>query len=72
MGIKSLILGLAIGSLLSAQTSPAAQEERAHFHHVHLNVTNPEKTLQYYQRVFGATPVKYNDAVEELLRPFTG
>ncbi|MGH9755198.1 MAG: VOC family protein [Blastocatellia bacterium] len=66
MGIKTLFLGLAIGSLLSAQTSPAAQEERAHFHHVHLNVTNPEKTLQYYRRVFGATPVKYNDAVDAL------
>src|SRR5262245_37928077 len=66
MGIKTLFLGLAMGSLLLAQGSPAAQEERAHFHHVHLNITNPEKTLQYYQRVFGATPVKYNDAVDAL------
>jgi hypothetical protein len=66
MGIKTLFLALAIGSLLSGQTSPAAQEGRAHFHHVHLNVTNPEKTLQYYQRVFGATSVKYNDAVDAL------
>jgi predicted enzyme related to lactoylglutathione lyase len=66
MGVKTLFLGLAMGSLLSAQISTAAQEEQAHFHHVHLNVTNPEKTLQYYQRVFGATPVKYNDAVDAL------
>jgi len=56
MGIKTLFLVLANGSLLSGETFPTPQKERAHFHHIHLNVTNPEKTLQYYQRVFGRPP----------------
>jgi len=34
-------------------------QEAAHFHHVHLNVTNPAETMKFYQRVFGAVPVKF-------------
>ncbi len=36
-----------------------AQEERAHFHHVRLNVTDPEATLDFYQRFLGAVEVSY-------------
>lgn len=44
----------------------SAQDTRAHFHHVHLNVTNPQKTIEFYERVFGATKIKFegkNDAL---------
>jgi catechol 2,3-dioxygenase-like lactoylglutathione lyase family enzyme len=33
--------------------------ERAHFHHVHQNSTDPDKTLQWYEQFFGAQRVKY-------------
>lgn len=33
----------------------------AHFHHVHLNVTDPDSTLAYYEKFFGALPIEYRD-----------
>jgi catechol 2,3-dioxygenase-like lactoylglutathione lyase family enzyme len=34
-------------------------EEPAHFHHVRLNVRDVGKSMRFYQRLFGAVPVKY-------------
>ena len=31
----------------------------AHFHHVHLNVTDPKTTQQFFERFFGAVPIRY-------------
>src|SRR5579864_165455 len=33
--------------------------EPAHFHHVRLNVRDVEKSKKFYQRMFGAVPIKY-------------
>jgi catechol 2,3-dioxygenase-like lactoylglutathione lyase family enzyme len=44
----------------------ALGQEQAHFHHVHLNVTNPPETMRYYQRVFGAVPIKFMGKTEAL------
>ena len=59
-----------VSALLLAHASAYAQApsstEKARFHHVHLNVTNPEKTIQFYQRTFGAMPIKYNGTVDSL------
>jgi catechol 2,3-dioxygenase-like lactoylglutathione lyase family enzyme len=41
----------------------------AHFHHVHLNVTDPQKSAQFYQQVFGAQPVKFANLSDAM---FTG
>ena len=38
------------------QTPPAAG---IHFHHVHLNVTDPTATIAFYQKFFGANTVRY-------------
>lgn len=43
-----------------------AQSEPAHFHHVHLNVTDPEATMEFYTRVFGATRTRYANSVDAL------
>jgi catechol 2,3-dioxygenase-like lactoylglutathione lyase family enzyme len=47
----------------AADAQEAAEEkpmiEPAHFHHVMLNVTNPEASIGFYRRVFGATPVEF-------------
>jgi catechol 2,3-dioxygenase-like lactoylglutathione lyase family enzyme len=44
----------------------ARGEDRAHFHHVHLNVTNVEESLRFYARVFGAVPIKYRGTEDAL------
>lgn len=49
---------------------PTAQSANlTRFHHVHLNSTDLERTFQFYQKVFGALPVKYGGTADAL---FTG
>jgi len=40
-------------------SSRAIAAEPAHFHHVHLNVTNAKQSIRFYRRVFGAVPVQF-------------
>ena len=47
----------------------AQQVEQARFHHVHLNTEDPQRSRQFYQRVFGAMPVQFADRTDAL---FTG
>ena len=58
--LRTCVLLLACGSA-TAQDPP-----KAHFHHVHLNVTDPAKTIEYYTRIHGATTVKYANKVDAL------
>ncbi len=44
----------------------AAEVEPANFHHVHLNVTDPAKTIEFYTTIFGAVPTKYASATDAL------
>lgn len=60
---------LAAGVLCTAlllSVSVYAETEPAHFHHVRLNVTDPEATIEFYTRVFGATPTRYANSVDAL------
>jgi catechol 2,3-dioxygenase-like lactoylglutathione lyase family enzyme len=54
---------LAVAAMLvlgSQVARVAAQEaEPAHFHHVMLNVVDPQKSIEFYRRVFGATRIKF-------------
>jgi catechol 2,3-dioxygenase-like lactoylglutathione lyase family enzyme len=65
MKLKEWLLILA-ALVLAGRSSPQAEDERAHFHHVHLNVTNPEKSIQFYTSVFGATPTKFQGVSDAL------
>jgi catechol 2,3-dioxygenase-like lactoylglutathione lyase family enzyme len=56
-----LILALALGLRVDAQ-----DVEPAHFHHVHLNVTDTAETLEFYQRIFGAVDIEYAETVPAL------
>lgn len=38
----------------------------ARFHHVRINATNPAQSMRFYRRVFGAVPVKFNNAADAL------
>jgi catechol 2,3-dioxygenase-like lactoylglutathione lyase family enzyme len=53
-----LRFGCAAAVLALAATASRGQEA-AHFHHIHLNVTDPAESMRFYQRVFGAVPVKF-------------
>ncbi len=55
-----LLLGLGVATIARA-------DEPAHFHHVRLNVTDVERTRAFYQRVFGAVPVKFRGVADALL-----
>lgn len=48
-------------SAWSAVQAAAARVETASFHHIHLNVTDPDSTRAFYQRFFGAYPVQYRN-----------
>jgi catechol 2,3-dioxygenase-like lactoylglutathione lyase family enzyme len=45
---------------------PSSQGQPAHFHHVHLNVTDRARTIQFYERFFGANRVRYRDLSDGL------
>ena len=48
------------------QQNSASATEPAHFHHVRLNVTDVDKSIAFYQRVFGAVPVKFRGGTNAL------
>lgn len=62
---RRLCTGFALAALLVV-TNTQADDDTAHFHHVHLNVTDPAATAAYYMRVHAAVPVQYRDKVEAL------
>jgi catechol 2,3-dioxygenase-like lactoylglutathione lyase family enzyme len=65
--IRILFAAVLIASGLSCVGKLAAQDiEAARFHHVMLNVTDPQKSIEFYRRVFGATPVKFRGASDAL------
>jgi catechol 2,3-dioxygenase-like lactoylglutathione lyase family enzyme len=58
--------GLPLVAALALQQPPAVVEEQARFHHVHLNVTDPQRTLAFYSKHFGASPVKFGGVADAL------
>lgn len=60
-----LLLVLALGWNLNPDESALAADP-AHFHHVRLNVTDVNKSIEFYRRVFGAVPVKYRGGPDAL------
>ncbi len=59
--------GLAAGALaILAICAGAGTVEPAHFHHVRLNVRDPERSIAFYRRYYGAVPVKYRGNPEAL------
>lgn len=68
----SLIFFVALVILIvGCKQQPEKSEEteklsKVNFHHVHLNVTDRDSTIAYYQKYFGATQVKYRDREDAL------
>jgi catechol 2,3-dioxygenase-like lactoylglutathione lyase family enzyme len=64
--VRSVVLALALGGWCVAGAAAQAPPEPASFHHVHLNVADPQKTIEFYQRVFGAVLVKFQGVADAL------
>ena len=64
--MRRAIAILAVVLAAFGRTGGAAGEEAAHFHHVHLNVTDPARTIQFYSKVFGAVPTKFGGVSDAL------
>jgi catechol 2,3-dioxygenase-like lactoylglutathione lyase family enzyme len=64
--IRVLTLSLLVVVGASATAFQNAAPPAAHFHHVHVNSTNPLKTQQFYESTFGAQPVKFKDTTDAL------
>lgn len=59
-------LAASLAAALVLQQPAVKVQEQARFHHVHLNVTDPQKTLAFYAKVFGASPVKFGGSADAL------
>jgi len=70
--ITTLIVFIALlFQIVGCKQLPEKLEEpeklnKVSFHHVHLNVTDRDSSIAYYQKYFGATQVKYRDRVDAL------
>ena len=60
------LLGLLV---VSVRVTQVQAPNPAHFHHVHLNSTDPQKTFEFYEQVFGSKRIKFRDKSDAL---FTG
>jgi len=60
----ALVFTLSLLVLGAASAQDAA--EPAHFHHVRLNVTNPDASVTFYSKNFGAVPVNYRNVSKGL------
>ena len=58
------LLQLALQAATAAPPPP--QVPAAHFHHVHLNVTDPKATIAFYKKFFGANEVRYRGLSDAL------
>ena len=66
-----IFLAALIFQIVGCKQQPEKFEEteklsKVNFHHIHLNVTDRDSTIAYYQKYFGATQVKYRDRVDAL------
>lgn len=64
--VSSWLGALLIACSFLPRFAAAQGVEPAHFHHVHLNVTNPQKTIDFYKKYFGVVEVKYHGTIPAL------
>lgn len=60
------LLALTAASAAPMSSAPTAVEQ-GHFHHVHLNVSDVAKTIEFYEKVFGVTEIRYANRQPALL-----
>ena len=65
------VRGLAVAAAAFLAAPLAAQEptaavERARFHHIHLNVTDVDRSVAFYRDTFGALPIEFRSVADAL------
>jgi catechol 2,3-dioxygenase-like lactoylglutathione lyase family enzyme len=65
-GVAAAGGGSTPAAMAESQPPAGGERESAHFHHVHLNVTDPEKSLWFYPFMFGATKLKFRGVADAL------
>lgn len=63
---KTVLAVLVAAGVLASLTGRAADDDVAHFHHLHLNSTNPRAVIDFYTKLLGATEVKYRGKADAL------
>jgi catechol 2,3-dioxygenase-like lactoylglutathione lyase family enzyme len=66
MSCRLAIAALLLYVFARGAAGQSIEVERAHFHHVRLNVTNVDESIRFYSRVFGAVPVKFQGVTDAL------
>lgn len=66
VGAASIAASPAPAAAARAQGAAPRGEERAHFHHVRLNVTDPRESMRFYQFMFGATQIRFRGVADAL------
>ncbi|MEH1009538.1 VOC family protein [Winogradskyella sp. ECml5-4] len=66
-----IVFATLIFQFVGCKQLPEKSEEteklsKVNFHHIHLNVTDRDSTIAYYQKYFGATQIKYRERVDAL------
>src|SRR5262245_28416121 len=63
---RGVLLALLLVAVGRSGKLLAEEVEPAHFHHVLINSVDPEKSIRFYGRVFGATPIKFRGVSDGL------
>jgi len=63
---RALLVGTFVVIAASVAFVQESGPKPAHFHHVHVNSTDPAKTQEFYEKTFGAQPVKFKDRTDAL------
>ncbi|HVR31023.1 MAG TPA: VOC family protein [Thermoanaerobaculia bacterium] len=62
--VWTILVAGAAGAPPAAAAEPAIGAEPAHFHHVHLNVVDPARSIDFYRRIFGGVPLRFRYAAD--------
>jgi catechol 2,3-dioxygenase-like lactoylglutathione lyase family enzyme len=60
------LIVIAVPVFLISLSSTAQEVEKARFHHVHLNVTDPQKSIDFYRTILSAEPIKFRGVSDAL------
>lgn len=64
---KERVWAALVIALLALSSALHAEETiKPNFHHVHLNVVEPKKTIAYYRKFHGAVPIRYAGVADAL------
>ena len=64
---RTIVLTLMLSAAFIATPAHAQLTEEPHFHHTHLNVVDVDKSIAYYQQMFGTPKVKFRDVADAVL-----